>query len=51
MAKDRNMRDIKLPKRYAYAYLIAFVLTTTQGIETDKPKTYSEAVSSKDLAK
>lgn len=50
-AKDRKMRDIKLPKRYAYADLIAFVLTAAQGIETDKPKTYSKAVSSKDLEK
>lgn len=51
LAKDRKMRDIKLPKRYAYPYLIAFVLTAAQGIVTDKPKTYSEAVSSKDLEK
>lgn len=49
--ETEKMREIKLPKRYAYADLITFLLTASQGIETDKPKTYSEAVSSKDLEK
>ncbi|KAK9184519.1 hypothetical protein WN943_024869 [Citrus x changshan-huyou] len=51
LVRDRKKRESKPPKRYAYADLIAFALSTTQGIEEDEPKTYTEAVSSKDSKK
>ncbi|KAH9687838.1 hypothetical protein KPL70_014918 [Citrus sinensis] len=51
LVRDRKKRESKPPKRYAYADLIAFALSAAQGIEEDEPKTYTEAVSSKDSKK
>ncbi|KAH9670611.1 hypothetical protein KPL70_017043 [Citrus sinensis] len=51
LVRDRKKREIKPPKRYAYADLIAFALSATQGIEEDELKSYTEAVSSKDSKK
>ncbi|KAH9668177.1 hypothetical protein KPL70_021322 [Citrus sinensis] len=51
LVRDRKKRESKPPKRYAYADLIAFALSTEQGVEEDEPKTYTEAVSSKDSKK
>ncbi|KAH9650990.1 hypothetical protein KPL70_026576 [Citrus sinensis] len=51
LVRDRNKRESKPHKRYAYADLIAFALSVAQGIEEDEPKTYTEAVSSKDSKK
>lgn len=51
LVRDKKKREIKLLKKYAYSSLIAFALTARQGIETNKPKTYSEAISSKDSEK
>ncbi|KAH9765484.1 hypothetical protein KPL70_001889 [Citrus sinensis] len=44
LVRDRERRIIRLPKRYAHADLIAFALTATHELDTDEPKTYSEAV-------
>ena len=49
--RDRKKRESKPPKRYAYAYLIAFALSAAHGIKIDKPKTYTEAISCKDSEK
>ncbi|KAH9723787.1 CCHC-type domain-containing protein [Citrus sinensis] len=51
LVRDRKKRESKPPKRYAYADLIVFALSAAQGIEVDEPKTYTEAVSSKDSKK
>ena len=51
LVRDRKKRESKPPKRYAYADLIAFALSAAQGTEEDEPKTYTEAVSSKDSKK
>lgn len=48
LVRDREKRVTSLPKRYAYANLIAFALTTTHELDTDEPKTYSEAVNRND---
>lgn len=49
--RNKKKREIKLLKKYAYTYLIAFALTEGQGIETNEPQIYSEAISSKDSEK
>ncbi|KAH9699562.1 hypothetical protein KPL71_024410 [Citrus sinensis] len=51
LVRNRKKRESKPPKRYAYADLIAFALSAAQRIEEDEPKTYTEAVSSKDSKK
>ncbi|KAH9770981.1 hypothetical protein KPL71_012549 [Citrus sinensis] len=44
LVRDREIRVIKPPKRYAHADLIAFALTTIYELDLDEPKTCSEAV-------
>lgn len=44
LVKDREKRVIIPPRRYAYADLIAFALTTAHEIAADEPRTYSEAI-------
>ena len=51
LERDRKKRESKLPKRYAYADLIAFALLAAHGIKIDEPKTYTEAISCKDSEK
>ena len=51
LARDRQKRVIKTPKRFAYADLIAYALTTTHELDNDEPKTYREAVLGKDADK
>ncbi|KAH9744680.1 hypothetical protein KPL70_003806 [Citrus sinensis] len=46
-AKDREMRVIRAPKKYAYADLIAYALTTAHELDYDEPKSYKEYVSGK----
>ena len=40
LAKDRKIRTIIPPKRYAVADLIAYALLVTHEINDDEPKTY-----------
>ena len=47
LARDREMRVIRAPKKYAYADLIAYALTAAHELDYDEPKTYKEAVSGK----
>ena len=49
--RDREKRITRPPKKYAYADLIAFALTAAHKLDTDEPKTYSEAVNRDDLGK
>ncbi|KAH9682681.1 hypothetical protein KPL71_027445 [Citrus sinensis] len=51
LARDRQKRVIKTPKRFAYADLIAYALTAAHELDNDEPKTYREAVSGKDADK
>ncbi|KAH9648835.1 hypothetical protein KPL70_025759 [Citrus sinensis] len=44
LVRDRERRVIRPPMRYAHADLIAFALTAAHELDTDEPKTYSEAV-------
>ncbi|KAH9779667.1 hypothetical protein KPL71_007786 [Citrus sinensis] len=44
LMRDMERMVIRPPKRYAHAYLIAFALTTAHELDSDEPKTYSEAV-------
>ena len=47
LARDREGREIRVPKKYAYADLIAYALTAAHELDYDEPKTYKEAVSGK----
>ena len=49
--RDKEKRITRPPKKYAYADLIAFALTAAHKLDTDEPKTYSEAVNRDDLGK
>ena len=51
LARDRQKRVIKTPKRFTYADLIAYALTAAHELDNDEPKTYREAVSGKDADK
>ncbi|KAH9670747.1 hypothetical protein KPL70_017094 [Citrus sinensis] len=51
LARDRQRRVIKTPKRFAYADLIVYALTAAHELDNDEPKTYREAVSGKDADK
>ena len=44
LVRDRERRVIRPPKRYAHADLIAFALTAAHELDSNEPKTYSEAV-------
>ena len=46
LAKDRERRTIRPPKRYGYADLIAYALATSHEIDETEPKSYKEAVNS-----
>ncbi|KAH9762600.1 Integrase catalytic domain-containing protein [Citrus sinensis] len=47
LARDRERREIRAPKKYAYADLIAYALTAAHELDYDEPKTYKEAISGK----
>ncbi|KAH9801673.1 hypothetical protein KPL71_001112 [Citrus sinensis] len=51
LVRDREKRITRPPKKYAYADLIAFALTAAHKLDTDEPKTYSEAVNRDDSGK
>ncbi|KAH9767149.1 hypothetical protein KPL71_011170 [Citrus sinensis] len=46
LAKVRERRTIRPPKRYGYADLIAYALATSHEIDETEPKSYKEAVNS-----
>ncbi|KAH9658397.1 hypothetical protein KPL70_023479 [Citrus sinensis] len=47
LARDRKKRTIRPPKRYAVADLIAYALNAAQELNDDEPRTYQEAITSK----
>ncbi|KAH9684927.1 hypothetical protein KPL70_013734 [Citrus sinensis] len=47
LARDRKKRTIRPPKRYAVVDLIAYALSAAHEINDDEPKTYQEAITSK----
>ena len=47
LARDKEMRVIRAPKKYAYADLIVYALTAAYELDYDEPKTYKEVVSGK----
>ena len=52
VAIDRPRREIRLPPRYAHAYLVAYALTISKVVESfSKPSFYEEAVQSPDAFK
>ena len=46
IATRRVRRQIRPPKRYAYAYMVAYALSMVESIEIPEPFTYNEAISS-----
>ena len=52
IAKNRTKREIKPPKKYAEADLVAYALNVAEDIDANQePSNYSEAVSCKDSEK
>ncbi|KAH9671115.1 hypothetical protein KPL70_017228 [Citrus sinensis] len=51
LVRDREIRVIRPLKRYAHADLIAFALTSAHELDTDEPRTYSEAVKGNESGK
>ncbi|KAH9649112.1 hypothetical protein KPL70_025867 [Citrus sinensis] len=47
LARDKEMRVIRAPKKYGYVDLIAYALTAAHELDYDEPKSYKEAVSGK----
>ena len=46
LAKDREKRVIRPPKRFGYADLIAYALATSRDIDEEEPMSYKEAIQS-----
>ena len=51
LLRDRNRRAIRPPKRYAVADLIAYALTAAKEVNEEEPRTYKEAINSRDKLK
>lgn len=47
LARDRTRRQIKLPQRYAYTHLVAYVLSVAERIENEEPHPYHEIITSR----
>lgn len=48
MARDRKRRETKLPSKYDDFDVEAYALYVASDIETDEPKSYQEAMRSKE---
>ena len=48
LTRDIEKRQVKPPSKYDYANLIAFAFTVTDEVSTDEPKSYKEAITSRD---
>ena len=48
LARDRTRRPRKAPERYGYADLVSYALLTSEDLDDSKPKSYKEAMGSKD---
>lgn len=51
LVRDRKMRVIKPPKRYGQAEMTAFALTVVEEEIEMKPKSYQDAIKSKEAGK
>ncbi|KAK9179751.1 hypothetical protein WN943_028956 [Citrus x changshan-huyou] len=50
LTRDKQKRQVRAPERLGYADLIAYALTASQEVDQEEPKTYEEAVASKESA-
>jgi len=48
LTRDREKRVIKPPKRYGHADIICYALSVAEEIQNSEPKTWREAIESKD---
>lgn len=48
LARDRKRREVKMPSKYDDFDVVDYALSAAQDIETDEPKSYQEAMRSKD---
>ena len=48
LARDRQRRMIRPPQRFGHADLICYALNTAEEVEHEEPKSYKEAIKSKD---
>lgn len=51
LIRDRERRNVKAPSRYGYADMVAWALICAEEIEFDEPRTYNEALKSKESKK
>lgn len=50
LARNREMRQIRPPKRYSYADLVVYALSVAEDIEVHESCTYHEVITSGELA-
>lgn len=48
LARDRERREIILPKRFAQAEIVSLALNIAEEIDCSEPKSYKEAITSPD---
>ena len=51
LARDREMRVVKLPKRYGIANLISYALMVADEVIGEEPESYKQAMNSRDKLK
>ncbi|KAH9782240.1 hypothetical protein KPL71_008811 [Citrus sinensis] len=51
LVRDRKRRAVRPPKRYTVADLIAYALIAAQEVNEEEPRTYKEAINSRDKLK
>lgn len=48
LARDRQMREIRLPQRFGYANLVSYALSVAKDINSHEPQSYCEAITDKE---
>ncbi|KAK0584649.1 hypothetical protein LWI29_016628 [Acer saccharum] len=51
LARDREKRQVRPPDRFGYADLIAFAFTAAEAFIDEEPRSYVEAIKSKEARK
>lgn len=49
LARDRQKRESRPPRRFGYAYFIAYALTAAEEVDCSEPTSYQEAMNCKDV--
>ena len=51
LTREKEKRTAQPPSRYGYADFKAFAFSVAEEVDSDEPKSYSEAMKSKEKAK